>query len=99
MTEGGATNEVLHLSNDQINDVLQQFANGFGQVRGSTVMRLPSEQGLDYENVAFPPRDGVPLEGCFIPAAGSHKLITANPPSGFSRSGLPTQFEPWHSQW
>jgi uncharacterized protein len=98
MTEG-ATNEVLHLSNDQINDVLQQFANGFGQVRRSPIMRLASEQGLDYENVTFPSRDGVPLEGWFIPAAGSDKLIIANHPSGFSRSGLPTQFEPWHSQW
>jgi hypothetical protein len=32
----------------------------------------------------------VPLEGWFIPAPGSSKLIIANHPLGFSRSGIPT---------
>ncbi|WP_220201593.1 alpha/beta hydrolase [Reticulibacter mediterranei] len=94
-----ATNKVPQLSNDQINDVLQRFADGFGQLRRSPVMHSPSEQNLDYENVTFPSSDGVPLEGWFIPAAGSDRLIIANHPMGFSRSGLPTQFEPWHSEW
>src|SRR5258708_11371706 len=98
MTEG-ATNEVLHLSNDQINDVLQQFANGFGQVRRSPVMRLPSEQGLDYANVTFPSRDGVPLEGWFLPAARSAQLTIANHPSGVTRSRLLTHVQPARSQW
>jgi pimeloyl-ACP methyl ester carboxylesterase len=94
-----ATNKAPQLSNDQINDVLQRFADGFGQQRRSPVMHSPTEAGLDYENVTFPSRDGVPLEGWFIPASGSNKLIIANHPMGFSRSGLPAQFEPWHSQW
>lgn len=58
----------------------------------------PVQEDLDYEDVTFPSLDGVPLEGWFIPA-GSDKLIIANHPMGFNRSGLPTQFEPWHSQW
>jgi hypothetical protein len=41
----------------------------------------------------------VPLEGWFIPAAGSDKLIIANHPMGFSRAGMPTHLEPWRSIW
>jgi uncharacterized protein len=41
----------------------------------------------------------VPLEGWYIPAAGPGKLIIANHPSGFSRSGLPSHLEPWKSLW
>lgn len=94
-----ATNEAPRLPDDQINDMLQQLANGFGQLQRSPVMHSRSERDLDYEDVTFPSRDGVPLEGWFIPATGSDKLIITNHPMGFSRSGLPTQFEPWHSQW
>ena len=94
-----ATNKAPHLSNDQINNVLQQMADGFGHLLRSPVLHSPSEQSLDYENVTFPSLDGTPLEAWFIPAAGSNKLIIANHPMGFSRSGMPTQFEPWHSLW
>ena len=94
-----ATNKAPHLSNDQINTVLQQFADAFAQQQRTPVLHSPLEQNLDYENVTFASRDGVLLEGWFIPAAGSHKLIIVNHPMGFSRSGMPTQFEPWHSQW
>ena len=79
--------------------MLKQMAAGSGQQLRSPVLHSPSEQNLDYENVTFPSRDGVPLEAWFIPATGSNKLIIANHPMGFSRSGMPTQFEPWHSQW
>jgi uncharacterized protein len=41
----------------------------------------------------------VPLEGWFIPAPGSGKLIIANHPFSFSRSGIPTHLEPWHAIW
>ena len=94
-----AKNEASRLSNDHINDVLQQMADGFGHSQRSPVLHSPSEQNLDYENITFASLDGVPLEGWFIPSAGSNKLIIANHPMGFSRSGMPTQFEPWHSQW
>jgi hypothetical protein len=32
--------------------------------------REQADDGLDYEDVTFPARDGVPLEGWFIPAPG-----------------------------
>ena len=41
----------------------------------------------------------MPLEGWFIPAAGSDRLIIANHPMGFTRSGQPTHLEPWRSMW
>ena len=63
------------------------------------MLHSPAEHGLDYEDVTFPARDSVPLEGWFIPAPGSGQLIIANHPMGFSRSGMPTQYEPWHADW
>ena len=84
---------------EQINQLLQQFAEGFSVQRRSPVLHWPAEQGLDYEDVTFPSHDGVPLEGWFIPAAGSDRLIIANHPMGFTRSGIPTHLEPWHSAW
>jgi pimeloyl-ACP methyl ester carboxylesterase len=39
------------------------------------------------------------LEGWFIPASGSDKLIIANHPMGFSRAGIPAHLEPWKSVW
>jgi len=39
------------------------------------------------------------VEGSFIPAPGSSKLIIANHPLGFSRSGIPTHLQPWHADW
>jgi pimeloyl-ACP methyl ester carboxylesterase len=41
----------------------------------------------------------VPLEGWFIPAAGSENLVILNHPMGFTRSGMPTHLEPWRSVW
>ncbi|MBW8088872.1 alpha/beta hydrolase [Streptomyces hygroscopicus] len=48
--------------------------------------------------MTFPSSDGVPLEGWFIPA-DSDRLVIANHPMGFNRSGLPTHLEPWLSIW
>ncbi len=68
-------------------------------MRRAPVFHSPSEHGLEYEDVTFPAHDGVPLEGWFIPAPGSNKLIIANHPLGFSRSGIPTHLQPWHGDW
>jgi hypothetical protein len=43
--------------------------------------------------------DGVPLEAWYIPVAASKKIIVANHPMGFSRSGIPAHLEPWKSVW
>lgn len=87
------------LTDEQIDHVLRRIADGFGQLARSPILHSPSEQGLDFEHVSFPSADGVPLEGWFMPAAGSEKLVIANHPSGFSRSGMPTHLEPWKSAW
>ena len=84
---------------EQADEALRRFADGFSWLRRAPVLHSPSEHGLEYEDVTFPARDGVPLEGWFIPAPGSRKLVIANHPMGFSRSGMPTQHEPWHADW
>jgi uncharacterized protein len=86
-------------SQAELDETLQRFANGFSWVRRAPVFHSPSEHGLEYEDVTFPAHDGVPLEGWFIPATGSSKLIIANHPLGFSRSGIPTHLQPWHGDW
>jgi uncharacterized protein len=84
------------LSGEQIDRILQAMAESFGHQLRSPILHAPSEEGLDYQDVTFPALDGVPLEGWFIPAAGSGTLIIANhpmgptaasPPAGSSRRG------------
>jgi hypothetical protein len=87
------------LTEDQIDRVLNQMADSFSQQLRSPILHSPSEERLDYEDVTFLSLDDVPLEGWFIPAAGSNKLIIANHPMGFSRSGIPAHLEPWRSIW
>jgi len=87
------------VNEEQIDRILTAMADSFGQQLRSPILHWPSEQDLDYEDVTFPALDGVPLEGWFIPAPGSDKLIIANHPMGFSRAGIPTHLEPWKSIW
>jgi len=87
------------LSDEQINRVLDETAASFAKQLRSPILHLPSEQNLDYKEVSFPALDGVPLEAWYIPAAGSRKIIVANHPMGFSRSGIPAHLEPWKSIW
>ncbi|UED84051.1 alpha/beta hydrolase [Streptomyces profundus] len=79
--------------------LLDQVADAFSHQARSPVLRSPAEHGLDFENVTFPSRDGTLLEGWFIPAPGSDKLVIANHPMGFTRAGLPAHLEPWRSIW
>jgi pimeloyl-ACP methyl ester carboxylesterase len=96
MTEGHAAPA---LTEEQIDRLLHQMADSFAQQLRAPILHSPDEHGLDYEDVTFPALDGVPLEGWFIPAAGSNKLIVANHPMGFSRAGIPAHLEPWRSIW
>jgi len=84
-------------------DPTEQFIGGYAAAFGATlrspVWHSPAEAGLDFHEITFPSRDGVPLEGWYIPAPGSNKLIIANHPLWFSRSGLPAHLEPWKSIW
>src|SRR6266436_2998676 len=84
---------------DRIDRILDAMADSFGQQLRSPILHSPAEQDLEYEDVTFPSADGVPLEGWFIPALGSKKVVIANHPMGFSRSGIPAHIEPWHSIW
>ena len=86
-------------SHEQTDAALQHFTDGFSSPPRSPVLHWPSEHDLEYEDITFPAHDGVPIEAWFIPAPGSSKLIIANHPLGFSRSGIPTHVEPWHSVW
>jgi hypothetical protein len=86
-------------SEEQIDCTLEAMADSFGRQLRSPIMHSPSELDMDYEDVSFPSLDSVPLEGWFISAAGSNKLIIANHPMGFSRSGIPAHLEPWRSVW
>ena len=87
------------LTGEQIDRILQATADSFAQQLRSPILHWPSEQGLEYEDVTFQATDGVPLEGWFIPAPESDKLVIANHPMGFSRAGIPAHLEPWKSIW
>lgn len=82
---------------DQIETTLRRLAEGFRTWPNAPIMHWPDEHGLEYENVSFPSEDGVPLEGWFIPAPDSNKIVIANHPRWFNRSGLPSHLEPWKS--
>ncbi len=84
---------------EQSDEALRRFADGFAVLPRSALLYSPSAYGLEYEDVSFPARDGVPLDGWFIPASGSGKLIIANHPMGFSRSGMPADLQPWKAIW
>ena len=86
-------------THEQIDRILDATADSFVRQLRSPILHDPSEQNLVYEEVTFQALDGVPLEGWFIPATGSQKLIIANHPMGFSRSGIPAHLEPWRSIW
>ncbi len=94
-----ATRTTSNLSEEQIDHVLSSVAGALGQLPRSPVLRDPSGQGLPFEEVSFPSADGVPLEGWFIPAPGSDRLVIANHPMYFTRSGMPTHLEPWSAMW
>ena len=85
------------MTQTQIEKTLQTIADGFRVWPRSPILHWPEEEGLEYEDVSFPSQDGVPLEGWFIPASGSNKIIVANHPRWFNRSGLPSHLEPWKS--
>ena len=81
----------------QIEKTLQTIAEGFRSWPRAPLWHSPAEAGLAFEEVSFPSHDGVPLEGWFIPASGSKKVVIANHPRWFNRAGLPSHLEPWRS--
>jgi pimeloyl-ACP methyl ester carboxylesterase len=86
------------MNEEQITQVLDAIAGNFRGDQRAPVLGTPADLGMTYEDVTFPASDGVPLEGWFIPA-DSNKLVIVNHPMGFTRTGLPTDREPWCSTW
>ncbi|SCL23099.1 alpha/beta hydrolase [Micromonospora inyonensis] len=86
------------MDEEQISKVLDTIAANFRGSQRAPVIGTPGDLGLAYEDVTFPASDGVPLEGWFLPAA-SDKLVIANHPMGFTRTGLPSHLDPWCSIW
>ena len=84
-------------SREEIDKTLDMLAQGFRKWPSAPLMHWPEELDLDYEVVSFPSEDGIILEGWFIPAAGSTKVIIANHPRWFNRAGVPSHLEPWKS--
>lgn len=84
-------------SEDEALEVIKGIAQNFRSVLRSPILRRPSDYGLEYEEISFPSQDGVPLEGWFIPCADSDKIIIANHPRNFNRSGFPSHVEPYKS--
>ncbi|KAL4883641.1 alpha/beta-hydrolase [Aspergillus karnatakaensis] len=76
-------------TDSQITSFVEPLAGLFAHSLRSPILRRPDEEGLEYEEVWFPSLDGVILEGWFIPAKGSNKLIIANHPLPCNRSGFP----------
>lgn len=76
---------------------IDSLASGLGYASRSPILRTPAEHGLDYEEISYASSDGIPIEGWFIPAGGSAKLIVCMHAFGFNRYGFPSHIEPWKS--
>lgn len=76
-------------------EMIKGIAKSFTKSLRAPVLGTPKDYGMEYEDVFFPSKDGVPLEGWFIPAAGSNKLVICNHPMTMSRTGYPGDLEPW----
>ena len=62
----------------------------------SPILRRPDEFGLDYEDVYFQSRDGIALEGWYIPAKEkSNKIVICNHFSPGNRYGYAGHIKPW----
>jgi len=76
-----------------------EFINGIAELMAHStrtpILRTPDEYGMIYEDIFFPAIDGVTLEGWFIPAKNSNKLIICNHPMPANRYGYPGHLESW----
>lgn len=80
---------------DHGNKIIDALIAGYKQQPRSPILKDPSSQGLEFEEVSFPSEDGTPLEAWFMPKAGSDKLVIVNHPRYFNRYGYPSHLDPW----
>ncbi|MEO1223407.1 MAG: alpha/beta hydrolase [Pseudomonadota bacterium] len=78
--------------------LIDQIAKGVSYSFRTPILRRPSDLGLVYDDVFFPAMDGVMLDGWFIPAKGSNKIVICNHFIGANRYGYPGHLEPWTGQ-
>lgn len=83
------------MNTDPIDPAMQGMAEFFAKSYRTPILRRPDEYGMAYEDVFFPSMDGVPLEGWFIPAADSTRLVICNHFMPGNRYGYPGHLEPW----
>ena len=83
------------MDTQQEDAMIDQIAKGVSYAFRTPILRRPSDLGMDYEDVFFPAMDGVMLDGWFIPAPGSERLIICNHFIGANRYGFPGHMEPW----
>ena len=88
----------MTMTREQEDAMIDQIAKGVSYSFRTPILRRPSDYGLEYEDIFFPAMDGVVLDGWFIPAEGSDKLIICNHFIGANRYGYPGHLEPWTSQ-
>ncbi|KAF5254123.1 hypothetical protein FANTH_1005 [Fusarium anthophilum] len=82
-------------STEAINKFVEGYAQLFKNGQRSPILRRPDEYGMKYEDIFFPSLDGTILQGWFIPAQNSQKLIIANHPMTCNRYGYPGHLEPY----
>ena len=64
----------------------------------SPILRRPDEYGMEYEDVYFQSRDGITLEGWYMPAKSqSNKIVICNHFSPGNRYGYAGHIKPWKS--
>ena len=86
-------------NNKTIDAKNDEFINGLAELMAHSIrtpiLRTPDQYGMEYEDIFFPAIDGVTLEGWFIPAKNSKKLIICNHPMPANRYGYPGHLDPW----
>ncbi|MDO4255233.1 MAG: alpha/beta hydrolase [Kocuria sp.] len=84
---------------EKLAGLVNQFGHMFWHGARTPVMKRPDDVGMEFEEVFFPSMDGVPLEGWYIPAKGSDKLLVINHPMTCNRYGFPGHLEPWNEMF
>ena len=84
---------------NKLDPLVEIYAQMFAHGVRTPVLRRPDEYGMEYEDVFFPSMDGITLEGWFIPAAGSDKLLVVNHPMTCNRYGFPGHLAPWNTMF
>ncbi len=78
--------------NEQQTQMLTTLAQGLSYGIRTPILRTPEEYGLAYEDISFETKDGVTINGWFIPAE-SNKVIISNHFSPANRYGFAGHLE------